>query len=95
MDINIEANLFLFECKVGDYYISGGQKIEVLKKTKKTIHFNNGVIIRIKMDEIGRFYLDSKAQKIKNKNYPIINQVLRDIEGWLIYNKLIKNDRFI
>jgi len=33
-------------------------------------------------------FLDSKSNVRNNKPYPIIHQVLRDIEGYLIFKKL-------
>jgi hypothetical protein len=84
MDINLEANKFLFEIKVGQGY----NNVTVTKRTKKRIHFSNGTIVHIKKLKNGLLYLDSK---LNNKKYPIINQVLRDIEGWLVYKKLTEN----
>lgn len=88
MDLNLEANKFLFELEVGKGY----DDVIVTKKTKKRIYLSNGVIIHIKKFENGLLYLDSKTN---NKKYPIINQVLRDIEGWLVYKKLTENYGFI
>lgn len=87
MDINLEANKFLFELKVGEGY----NDIVVIKRTKKRIYFSNNIIVHIKKLENGLLYLDSK---LNNKKYPIINQVLRDIEGWLVYKKLTENYGF-
>ena len=84
MDINLEANKFLFELEVGQGY----NDVIVTKKTKKRIYLSNGTIIHIKKLKSGLLYLDSK---LNNKKYPIINQVLRDIEGWLVYKKLTEN----
>ena len=88
MDLNLEANKFLFELEVGKGY----DDVIVTKKTKKRIYLSNDVIIHIKKFENGLLYLDSKTN---NKKYPIINQVLRDIEGWLVYKKLTENYGFI
>ena len=88
MDLNVEANKFLFELKVGQGY----NDVLVTKRTKKRIHFSNGVIVHIKKLENGLLYLDSK---LNNKKHPIINQILRDIEGWLVYKKLTENYGFI
>jgi hypothetical protein len=88
MNINLEANKFLFELEVGKGY----NDVIVTKKTKKRIYLSNGVIIHIKKLKSGLLYLDSK---LNNKKYPIINQVLRDIEGWLVYKKLTENYGFI
>ena len=84
MDLNVEANKFLFELNVGEGY----NNVVVNKRTKKRIYFSNGVIVHIKKFENGLLYLDSK---LNNKKHPIINQILRDIEGWLVYKKLTEN----
>jgi hypothetical protein len=84
MDINLEANKFLFELNVDEGY----NDVLVTKRTKKRIHLSNGVIIHIKKLDNGLLYLDSK---LNSKKYPIINQVLRDIEGFLVYKKITKN----
>ena len=84
MDLNVEANKFLFELNVGEGY----NNVVVNKRTKKRIYFSNGVIVHIKKLENGLLYLDSK---LNNKKHPIINQILRDIEGWLVYKKLTEN----
>lgn len=84
MDLNVEANKFLFELNVGEGY----NNVVVNKRTKKRIYLSNGAIVHIKTLENGLFYLDSK---LNSKSYPIINQILRDIEGYLIYKKLTDN----
>jgi len=73
MNINVEANKFLFELKVGEGY----NDVIVTKRTKKRIHLSNGFIVHITKLENGLLYLDSK---LNNKKHPIINQILRDIE---------------
>ena len=81
----IKANNFLFDMKVGDYYLtSPTNKVECVKRTPKKIYLSNNVIISIKQLN-GYFYLDSKSVVRHNKSYPIVNQILRDIEGFLIY----------
>ena len=84
MDLNVEANKFLFELNVGEGY----NNVVVNKRTKKRIYLSTGTIIHIKTLENGLLYLDSK---LNSKSYPIINQILRDIEGYLIYKKLTDN----
>ena len=84
MDLNVEANKFLFELNVGEGY----NNVVVNKRTKKRIHLSNGAIVHIKTLENGLLYLDSK---LNSKSYPVINQILRDIEGYLIYKKLTDN----
>ena len=87
MDLNVEANKFLFELEVGQGY----NDVIVTKKTKKRIYLSNGVIVHIIKLENGLLYLDSKLNNKNNKKYPVIYQVLRDIEGWLVYKKLTDN----
>jgi len=67
-----ESEKFLLSLKVGEGY----NDIVVTKKTKKRIHLSNGKIVNIKNGD-GFLYLSS----VKNG----INQILRDIEGFLIY----------
>ena len=67
-----ESEKFLLSLKVGEGY----NDIVVTKKTKKRIHLSNGKIVSIKNG--GDFLYLSSA---KNG----IGQILRDIEGFLIY----------
>lgn len=79
----IESEKFLLNLKVNEGYSSGGQHITLIKKTKKTLYLSNNKIIHIKkMNNF--FYLDAKQNSI--------NQILRDIDGYLIYKKLTKNN---
>jgi hypothetical protein len=67
-----ESEKFLLSLEVGEGY----NNIIVTKKTKKRIYLSNGKIVTIKNG--GNFlYLDSAKNGIK--------QILRDIEGFLIY----------
>jgi hypothetical protein len=84
IDLNLEANRFLYNAKPGDYYISGGNKIEVTKRIKKRIYLSNGIVISIITLSNGVEYLSSKSIVIRNKSYPIVNQIIRDIEGFLL-----------
>lgn len=85
IDLNVEANRFLYNSKVGDFYMSGQNKIEVVKRSPKRIHLSNGAIISIKKLDNGFEYLTSKSVIRNNKPYPIVNQIIRDIEGYLLY----------
>jgi hypothetical protein len=85
MNLNLESNLFIYNGKVGDYYLSGGEKVEITKRTPKRIHFSNGVIVSIKTLSNGIKYLSSRSVVSHNKSYPIVDQMIRDIEGYLIY----------
>ena len=65
-----ESEKFLLSLNVGEGY----NDVVVTKRTGKRIYFNNGKIVHIKNG--GNFlYLDGKN----------INQILRDIEGYMIY----------
>ena len=90
MNLNLQANLFIYEAKVGDFYLSGGDKVEVLKRTKKRIYYSNNVMVSIKTLPNGMIYLSSKSIVRKNRSYPVIGQMIRDIEGYLIYKNLTK-----
>ena len=85
MDLNLNSNLFLFNSEVGDHYYTGEQKIEVTKRTKTKIYLSSGVIVNIKTLSDGSKFLDSKSVIRNKKSYPVIHQVLRDIEGYLVY----------
>jgi len=66
------AERFLLSLNVGEGY----NDVVVVKKTKKRIHLSNGKIVSIKNGG-GFLYLDSAKNGI--------SQILRDIEGYLIY----------
>ena len=85
MDLNLQANLFIYNAKVGDFYLSGENKVEVTKRTEKRIHFSNGVIVSITTLSNGMKYLTSKSVVRNNKSYPVVGQMIRDIEGYLLY----------
>ena len=91
VDLNIQANNFLYDSKPGDFYLSGGEKVEVVKRTKKKIHLSNNVIVNIKTLPNGLLYLDSKSVVRHNKPYPVVNKIIRDIEGYLLYKIHSKN----
>ena len=63
---------FLLSLNVGEGY----NDVVVVKKTKKRVHLSNGKIVSIKNGG-GFLYLDSAKNGI--------GQILRDIEGYLIY----------
>lgn len=91
MDLNLNSNLFLFNSKVGDYYYTGEHKIGVTKRTKTKIYLSSGVIVNIKTLSGGSKFLDSRSVIRNKKSYPVIHQVLRDIEGYLVYQIHIKD----
>lgn len=70
------AHMFIFNSKVGDFYYSGQDKIVVIKRTPRRIHFSNGKIITIQK---------SKSKEFLFFNGKYVNQILRDVEGYLLY----------
>jgi hypothetical protein len=65
-----EPEKFLLSLNVGEGY----NDVVLTKRTKKRIYLSNGNIVHIKNG--GEFlYLDGKC----------INQILRDIEGYMVY----------
>jgi len=85
IDLNVEANRFIYDSKVGDFYMLGTIKKEVVKRTPNRIHFSDGFIVSIKTLNNGFKYLTSKSVVTKHKSYPLVYQVIRDIEGYLLY----------
>lgn len=85
MNIWDQANLFLFNIKVGEgYKTSLDTEVVCTKRTAKRIHLSNGVIVNIK--DSGKFiYLSSASKTVGYRRYEKVQQVLRDIEGYLIY----------
>ena len=69
-----QSEMFLLSLNVGEGY----NDVIVTKRTNKRIYLSNQKIVHIKNGGTF-FYLDGKN----------INQVLRDIEGYLIYKSLI------
>ena len=93
IDLNLEANRFLYDAKVGDFYMVGKTKIEVVKRTPKRIYLSDGLVISLKKLSNGVEYLTSRSVMSHNKSYPLLNQVIRDIEGYLLY-KIHSNQNF-
>jgi len=72
----IEAHKFILNSKVGDFYETGSDKISVVKKTPKRIYFSNGEIITLKKSKSDKFYFMSGKK---------VSQILRDIEGYMLF----------
>jgi hypothetical protein len=77
MDTWIEAHKFILNMSVGDHYIDGTGDVFLIKKTKTRWYFSNGQIIHRKLypNKSDVYYLGGKS----------VNQILRNIEGYLIY----------
>lgn len=70
-----KAHKFILDSKVGDFYLSGGDKVSVIKRTPKKIHFSNGNTVTITKSKFGFFHLTGRK----------VDQILRDIEGYFLY----------
>jgi len=70
-----KAHRFILDSKEGDFYMSGDNKISVVKRSPKRIYFSNGELIGIKKSKYDFHYLVGKN----------LNNILRDIEGYFIY----------
>lgn len=77
-----KAHQFILDSKIGDYYLSGQNKISVVRRSPKRIYFSNGELVTLKKSKIGTFsYLTGRN----------IDNILRDIEGYFIYQIHSKN----
>jgi hypothetical protein len=71
-----KAHQFIIDSKVGDFYLKGDEKVSVIKRSAKRVHFSDGQIITItKSKTYGFEYFVGKK----------VNQILRDIEGYFVY----------
>lgn len=73
----MKSHHIILDMKVGDFYMSGGGQVSVVKRTPKRIYFSNGNIVTIKKSQYGFYHLVGKN----------VNQILRDIEGYLVFLK--------
>jgi hypothetical protein len=81
------SHRFILSLKEDDIFFLGEKEYKVIKKTLSKIilliddeKFN---IFLKKCDDF--FYLHSRSVKSGNRSYPLINALLRDIEGYIIY----------
>ena len=85
MDMFTKAHIFLYYIKEGEAYkTSVDSEVLCVKRTKKKIILSNGVVVHIKKRH-GNEYFHSASFVRKHKRYEYLNQILRDIEGYLIY----------
>ena len=70
-----KSHKFILDSKVGDFYLSGSERISVIRRTPRKIHFSNGNTITISKSKFGFFHLTGKK----------VDQTLRDIEGYFLY----------
>ena len=91
MDTWTRAHIFLYKLKEGKgYKTSVDDKVICVKRTKKRIYLSSGVIIHLK-EKNGMKYLASGGFIRNHRRYEYLQQVLRDVEGYLIYK--IHNDK--
>ena len=86
----IQAHQFLLSMKEEDRYkVSTDKEIVCLKRTQNKIHLSNGVTVSLKkIKGTDLFYLTSNKSITRGtRRYNLIDQILRDIEGWMNYNR--------
>ena len=71
----IKSHQFILDSKIGDFYMQGDHKVSVVRRSPKRIYFSNGDLVTLKDSKAGFHYLTGRN----------INQILRDIEGYLLY----------
>jgi len=85
MDMFTKAHIFLYYIKEGESYkTSVDSEVTCVKRTKKKIILSNGVVVHIKKKN-GNEYFHSASVVRKHKRYEYVMQIIRDIEGYLIY----------
>lgn len=90
MDTYTKAHMFLYYLKEGKgYKTSVDTKIICVKRTNKKILLSNGVKIYLKKRN-GMLYFSSASIVRGHKRYEYLEQVIRDIQGYLI-NKIHAN----
>jgi hypothetical protein len=72
-----EAHRFLLFGEVGHYYRTGDSYVHIVKRTPQRIYLSNGSVVSLGKSKSGFFYF--KGNKV--------NQILRDIEGYLLFLK--------
>jgi len=70
-----KAHQFILNSKEGDFYMLGDKKVSVVRRSPKRIYFSNGKLITIKKSKYDFLYFTGKN----------LDNVLRDIEGYFIY----------
>lgn len=91
MDMFTKAHVFLYNLEEGrGYKTSTETKVVCVKRTNKKIYLSNGVIVHLK-EKNGMKYFSTASFVRGYKRYEYLNQILRDIEGYLIYKKLTKH----
>ena len=87
----LNAHKFLLDIQVGSSY----DNVTCIKRTEKKIFLSNGVVVTIKKIKDTKIYhlVSNKKNTRGNKKYDHISQILRDIEGFLLYKKLTENSQ--
>lgn len=81
------SHRFILSLEEGDTFFLGKKEYTVIKKTLSKISLLiDGKKFNILMKKCDNFfYLHSRSVKSGNRSYPLINQLLRDVEGYIIY----------
>lgn len=70
-----KAHQFILDSEIGDFYMEGDKKVSVVRRSPKRIYFSNGELVTIKKSQYGFYHLVGRK----------VDQILRDIEGYLLY----------
>jgi len=73
----LKSHNIILDMKVGDFYETGDHRVSVIKRTPHRIHFSNGYVVTISKSSYGFYHLMGKK----------VNQILRDMEGYLVFLK--------
>jgi predicted N-acyltransferase len=85
MDTWTRAHMFLYNIKEGQgYKTSVDNEVTCIKRTKKKIVLSNGVVVYIKKKNDNE-YFHSAGFVRRYRRFEYVNQILRDIEGYLVY----------
>ncbi len=88
-DLWSDAHKFLLDMQVGTSY----NNVTCIGRTEKKIFLSNDIVVTIRKVKGAPIYYLISNKKISrgNRKYDYIDQILRDIEGFLIYKKLTEN----
>mgnify|MGYP003349543510 CR=1 FL=1 len=81
------SHRFILSLEEGDTFFLGEKEHKVIKRSlSKITLLIDGEKFNVLLKKCNDFfYLHSKSVKTGNRSYPLINQLLRDIEGYIIY----------
>lgn len=81
------SHTFILSLKEGDVFYLGNKKHSVTKRTPFKISLSiDGKDLNVLIKNCDEFfYFHSRGIKVRNHSYPLVSQLLRDIEGYIVY----------